>query len=313
MSLSLAGSSACSGGGDTIEGVREDGPIDAAESPLLTAHDAGNEDDCGAAAAAAPAASHNTLDLNSVVGKVRVIIETLAVTGRMGLSELARTTGVAKPTVHRVCHDLMSWGVVERSGDGFRLGDRLFELGQRVPTRRVLRDVAMPFMEELLQASGHTVHFGVPDGTDVVYLERISLRRGEAVPSEVAGRMPMHCTATGKCMLAFGPAENVETLLASGLQPLTGYSIVDARVLRAELQRTRQRGFAIEREETKVGFMSVAGPVFERPGRLVGAVALTGSVRRLDPSRVGLMVSSATRAISAALAAHHLNARVVDS
>lgn len=247
-----------------------------------------------------------------MVGKVRVIVETLAAQGRMGLSDLARATGVAKPTVHRLCQDLMSWGVVERSGDGFRLGDRLFELGQRVPTRRVLRDVAMPFMEELLHASGNTVHFGVPDGTDVVYLERISLRRGEAVPSEVAGRMPMHCTATGKCLLAFGPADSVETLIAGGLQPLTGYSIVDPRVLRADLDRTRQRGFAIEREEAKVGFMSVAGPVFERPGRLVGAVALTGTLHRLDPSRIGLMVSSATRAISAALAAHHLNARVVD-
>ena len=242
-------------------------------------------------------------DLGTVVGKVRVILDALASEGRLGLSELARSTSLAKPTVHRLCRDLVSWGVVERSGSGFRLGDRLFELGQRVPARRMLRDVALPFMEELLQASGHTVHFGIPGGHDVVYLERISSRRGEIVPSEVAGRMPMHCTATGKCLLAFGPPDDVDTLVERGLHPLTGYSIVDPKVLRADLRLTRERGFAIEREEAKVGFVSVAGPVFQQPGHLVGAISATGALRRLDISRVGVMVASSARSISAALAA----------
>jgi len=251
-------------------------------------------------------ASRNTavegVDRKSVVGKVRSILEALAEHGRMGLSDLARASGVAKPSVHRICGELIRWGVVERTGDGFRLGSRLFELGQRVPGRRQLRDLALPFMEDLFLTTRQVVHLAVADGFEVVYIERLTGRQSDRVPSVVAGRMPMNCTATGKCMLAFGPDDMFEALVGHGLRPLTPYSIVVPSALQDDLVETRRRGFAIEREEAVIGMTSVAAPILTRSG-LIGAMSITASVHHLDADRLGPTVATASRALSRALGA----------
>ena len=251
-------------------------------------------------------------DLNSVVGKVRTILEVLAENGRMGLSELARASQVAKPSVHRICQELISWGVVERSGDGFRLGGHLYELGQRVPARRQLRDAALPFMEDLFLSTRQTVHLAVADGLDVVYVERINGRQSDRVPSVVAGRVPMHCTATGKCLLAFGPPERVDAVVDAGLAPMTRHSIASASALRQDLAAVRRRGFATEREELKIGYTSVASPVFGAGQRLVGAVSITAAVHHLEADRLGPTVVTATRGLSRALGAFATSSGAVD-
>ncbi|HET6663016.1 MAG TPA: IclR family transcriptional regulator, partial [Acidimicrobiales bacterium] len=173
----------------------------------------------------------------SVLGKVRSILDSLADGGVLGLSELARRSGVAKPTVHRLCGELIDWGVVERSGDAFRLGPKLFELGGRVPGRRQFREAALPFVEDLFVATGQTVHLAVLDGHDVFYIERLTGRRFRPAPSAVADRLPLHCTATGKCLLAFGPPELLDAVVASGLPARTERSITDGAELAAELDR----------------------------------------------------------------------------
>lgn len=249
-----------------------------------------------------PGAELAAVDRTSVVGKVRAILETLAEHGHLGLSDLARASGVAKPSVHRICGELIAWGVVERAGDGFRLGSRLFILGQRVPGRRQFRDAALPFMEDLFLTTRQVVHLAVADGYEVVYIERLTGRQSDRVPSVVSGRMPMNCTATGKCMLAFGPDEWLDNLLARGLGPLTAYSIVVPSALHDDLAATRTRGFAIEREEAVIGMTSVAAPIFT-PAGLIGAMSITASVHHIDVDRLGPTVATATRALSRALGA----------
>lgn len=243
-------------------------------------------------------------DPGTVIGKVRLIVESLAAAdGRVGLSELARRSGLAKPTVHRLCQELVAWGVVERAGAAFRLGRRLFELGQHVPGHRILRDAALPYMEELFVATRQTVHLAVVDGLEVLYLERITGRRSDRVPSQVAGRLPLHCTATGKCLLAFGPPALLEQAVERGLAPMTARSVVSPPVLRRELEQARVDGFAVEREEVAAGVMSVAAPVFAAGGRLTGALSITAAVRHVDVGRLAPTLLGATRALGQALGA----------
>ena len=132
------------------------------------------------------------------------------------LAELARRTGLPKPTLHRLLAALEVQGLVDRTASGYQLGIRLFELGEHVPRKHKLREAALPFMQDLFEASHDTVHLAVLDGTDVVYLERIHGHRALNVASRVGGRLPAHCTGVGKALLAepaFAAQQSIQQLL----------------------------------------------------------------------------------------------------
>lgn len=144
----------------------------------------------------------------AVVGRaVSLLAAFVPADNAVSLSELARRTGLPKPTAHRLAGHLISLGMLERTDGGLRLGLALFELGQLVPRQRGLRDAARPYLEDLRQASGEAVHLAILEAPDVVYVDKLAGRGGPALPSRVGGRMPAHCTAVGKVLLAHAPAD----------------------------------------------------------------------------------------------------------
>ena len=130
----------------------------------------------------------------SVVGRVLALLTAFRPgDAELTLAELHRRTGIAKPTAHRLLAELSGWDMVERTPTGIRLGMRLFELGQLVPGQRGLLDAAAPFLADLFEATLETVHLAVPDGVEVVYVQKLDGRRGPRVPSRVGGAC--RCTA----------------------------------------------------------------------------------------------------------------------
>lgn len=198
----------------------------------------------------------------------------------LSLAELARRTALPKATLHRLLAALDGLGLVERSAGGYQLGMRLFELGEHVPRKQQLREAALPFLQDLFEASHDTVHLAVLDGTDVVYLERIRGHRSAKVASRVGGRQPAYCTGVGKALLAFDPEAAVRAL-AMPLAPRTPYTITDHQRLAEELASIRRQGLAYDREENAIGIACVAAPILldDRP---IGAVSVTCSPPHLD-------------------------------
>lgn len=135
--------------------------------------------------------------MNSVLGKVRPILEAFtADDNALSLAELVRRSGVAKATVHRLAQELVTWGLLEREGCDYRLGLRLFELGQRVHRQRILREAVQPYMEDLLLITRETIHFAIHDSLDVVYLDKIFPHRGST--RSPGWRAGSRCTAPGR-------------------------------------------------------------------------------------------------------------------
>lgn len=180
-------------------------------------------------------------EMNSVLGKVRLIFDAFtAERDELSLTDLVKRSGMAKATVYRLAQELLTCGLLERSGTRYRLGLRLFELGQLVPRQRILREAALPYMEDLLIATQETVHFAIQDGLDVLYIEKIISHRGVTKQSRVAGRLPLYCTATGKAILAFSPETLLAEVLAQGLKPVTRHTTMSAAVLRKQVERIRR-------------------------------------------------------------------------
>ncbi|MFA9446089.1 IclR family transcriptional regulator [Egicoccus sp. AB-alg6-2] len=242
------------------------------------------------------------LDDRSVLGKVQRVLECFeAQTSTLQLNELMSRTGLAKGTVHRIANDLVTWGLLERVAGGYRLGLRLFELGQLVPRQRILRETALPFMEDLYTATREIVHLGIVDGVDVLYIEKLVGHRTAQSPSRMGGRMPLYCTAIGKALLAFSPPELFDRVVERGLVPRTPHTTAVTSLLRSQLEETQQRGFAQEREESAFGLGCVAAPVFGPGGHLVAGISVSVPTTRFETEPLALAVMSTAASLSRAL------------
>jgi len=191
----------------------------------------------------------------------------------LSVRELAMLAELPRSTTHRLAGELVEHGMLERVPGGLQPGMRLFELGQRVPRHRLLRDVALPAMHDLHAATGQLVQLAVLDGAETVCLEQIAARSGPPVPSLPGRRMPAHATAMGKALLADADPEAIDALLCHPLPSLTDATITDPDELRAELRRIRRRGHATSDQESQRGLYAVAAPLRDGP-RTVASLAL---------------------------------------
>jgi DNA-binding IclR family transcriptional regulator len=239
----------------------------------------------------------------SVVERVAEILFAFSrATEPLGVSELARRTGLPKSTVHRLATEMAAHHLLERRGEAFEPADRLYELGARKMPDSNLRAIALPFMADLRSATRQTVHLAVLDGTEVVYVEILRQQSAPRLPSGVGGRMPAHATAVGKAMMAFSPAADVEAVIRHGLNRIGPRTTVAPGLLRRELSRIRANGVAVEFEESAPGLVCAASPILGDDGAAVAAISISGWIGKLNPRRMAPAVRTAALSIGRELA-----------
>ncbi|MET7995477.1 IclR family transcriptional regulator [Amycolatopsis sp. NPDC005232] len=216
----------------------------------------------------------------------------------VGVSELARRTGLAKTTVHRLTRHLCDNGLLEPDGTALRLGLRLFEIGQLAIRRRGLVEAARPSLADLREATRNTVHLAVLEGTEVVYLDVLRGPDAPDVPSRIGGRFPAHATGVGKAILAFSPEPLVARVIDAGLPRISRRTITAPGLLRRQLARIHAEGVAFEREESGVGVVCAASPLLDAAGTAVAAISITGWATRMRTERVAPAVRTVALALS---------------
>ncbi len=208
---------------------------------------------------------------------------TLAVLGAFGpghsalsLSEISRRTGLSLTTTHRLVGELRDWGALERGRDGrYGIGLRILEVGALAPQGLQLRELALPFLDDLHHATRANVHLAVRDGHDVVYVESLRARGAVQVLSRLGGRWPMHATGTGQVLLAFAGPEVQDEVLASPLRRFTANTITDVDALRRTLAEVRRTGVAIAANQLTAEALALAVPVRGPGDEVVAAVGVT--------------------------------------
>jgi IclR family transcriptional regulator, acetate operon repressor len=215
----------------------------------------------------------------SAVSKALTLLELLVASeeGSATLSQLAMGAGLPKSSTHRLLHELTNHDLVDRVGSKYRVGARVFELGlsARWSQCSVIRDLAIPVLEQLYERTHLTVHLAILEGREVFYLEKITAPSGSRIPSRVGGRMPATCTALGKVLLAFSSPDIVRKVLASQGTRFTPNSVWEPERLAQQLKRVVETGAAIEKDESQVGLSCVAAPIFVR-SKIVAAVSVAG-------------------------------------
>jgi DNA-binding IclR family transcriptional regulator len=168
-------------------------------------------------------------------------------------------------------------GYVERYEKKYRPGWLLFELGTGIDAMLPLgmRRFALPHMADLFAQTHQTVHLGALDGAEIVHVGRMRGAESAVSPIRFGGRGPATCSAMGKIILAHRPPDYLRRVLSGPLPQMTKYSIRAPGVLLQQLREARERGYAVEREETAIGLVAIAVPIQLR-NVTIGALALVG-------------------------------------
>ncbi|MFB9378367.1 IclR family transcriptional regulator [Kineococcus gynurae] len=226
---------------------------------------------------------------------------------RLRLVEIAAATGLPLTTVHRIVADLVGWGALERDEDGtISVGLRLWELASLVPRGPELRNVALPFLEDLYTATRENVQLAVREDLQSVFVERLTGPDAVDVMTRVGTRFPLPATGVGRVLLAHAPPEVQEAALAAPMRRWTDRTLVDPDRLRAVLAEVRRAGVAFSDQQVTLGAASVAAPVRRGDGEVVAAISVVYGVGRTAATALVPAVRTAALGISRALGVRSL-------
>ncbi len=239
--------------------------------------------------------------------RAAALLRALGEAGRpLSAGELAAAAGLPRPTVYRLLETLCAEGWVAQNGRSFTIGAAVLWLAARRLEQLELRAVGRPVLEALRDRTGETVHLGVLESGQVVYVEKLESPGPLRMASMVGRIVPAHSTALGKAILAHLPRTQVDEIVRRhGLPRRTPNTITDPERLLQELAAVRARGFSVDNVENEEGIRCVGAPIFDHAGRVAGAVSVSGSVSSISLERarreLGPAVREAAEQISRAM------------
>jgi len=203
----------------------------------------------------------------------------------MNMTELSEKLGLYPSTIHRILDTLKHWGYVEQEphNQKYQLGLKVLELGMAKLHQMDLAREAPLYLKELVNRCNETVHLGVLEEGEVLYLAKEESSKTIRMCSYVGKRAPLHCTALGKVLLAYLPEGERKKILGKRELPrLTEKTITGKKELEKELGKVKKQGFAIDRGENEKDVCCIAAPIRNYQGKVIAAVSISGPAFRID-------------------------------
>ena len=237
--------------------------------------------------------------LSSVANSIRLLKAFTDDEFELGVSSLAKRLGLAKSTVHRLASTLIKDDMLEQDKQTgkYRLGLALFELGARVRRKMNVFNEAQFALKDLVEKTEETAHLTVLDHASVMFLYKFESRQAIRMKSILGARVPAHCSADGKAILAYQTKERIESIAVNGLAALTAKTITSVEQLMVDLAQVRARGYALDDEETEVGLRAIAAPIRDHTGEVVAAISIAGPIQRMTKK---VVLSHAPKVVAAA-------------
>lgn len=213
------------------------------------------------------------------------VLEALAKSDQpRGVAELARELDMTKSNVHRLLSTLVAQSFAQRHAatGTYEASIKLWELGAQVAGRLDVRKIAAPHLTDLKRRTAETAHLSILDGHHMVYIDRVETDQYVRTYGRIGARAPAHCTGTGKVMLAHATADIVSAALKD-LERYTPRTITNVAAMKTELNRVREQGYAVTKEEWRSGVWSIAAPIFGPTGTVVAGIGISGPAERVRP------------------------------
>jgi DNA-binding IclR family transcriptional regulator len=231
-------------------------------------------------------------DANSVRRAFRILELLADKPDGLPLAVTCRQAGLPRSSTYVILRTLERDGYLEKRADGrYRLALRLLKFGNAVLSNLELPTTALPFLKRLVERTGCSARLAILEGGEAVAIAIEDAPGIVRVASWVGRRMPVHGSAVGKVLLAFSPPERMAEVIERGLVPCTPRTIVQPEKLRAELERVRRLGYALNDEETTMEVRAVAAPIFDSRGAAVASVCIAGTTRQIKTAVVPKLAS----------------------
>ncbi len=242
----------------------------------------------------------------SEVGMVQSIVRALNLLealgdsrGEVGIAELSKRLGLHVSTAHRLLATLVARGYARQNPESARyaLGAKAFHLAGSYLGQTDLGRVVRPALERLSQETGETANLVILDRREALYLDKVESPQSLRIFSRIGRRAPLHCTAAGKVLLAPRTRAEVDALLGRGpLERLTRHTVTAVSQVRRELEKVREQGFALDREECELGACCIAVPLRNALGSVEAALSISAPTMRLTPRRLEELIPVVLRA-----------------
>lgn len=254
-----------------------------------------------------PRAFRDKTEQNTVQSLDRALglLATLATGAGQTLTDLAQASGQAPATVYRALITLQGHGMVELEPEGqlWHIGPGAWRIGSAFLRRTKIAERARAPMQELMRESGETANLGIAQGDQVLFLSQVETHEAIRAFFPPGTQSPMHVSGIGKALLAWASTARIAAIVAGGLPGFTPRSLTTETALRADLAKTRARGFAIDDQERTDGMRCIAAPIFNAYGEPVAGLSISGPAFRLPLERaqvIGEMVRSAADGVTRA-------------
>ncbi|HHV46395.1 MAG TPA: IclR family transcriptional regulator [Tissierellia bacterium] len=213
----------------------------------------------------------------------------------MKLTEIANELDLNKSTVYGILSTLKYHGLIDQDEktQKYRLGLYLMRLGNLVANSIDVINIAHPIIEEVSHRLNETVHLSKLDRLEIVYLDKVESNQSIRISTAIGTRKLAYCTGMGKVLLAFSDLNEVEKSLPDKLQAFTPNTVIDKKVLLEELRNIKKIGYAIDREESEIGLMCIAAPIFDYNGEVKYALSVSGPTPRITEERLEKIINIA--------------------
>ncbi len=217
----------------------------------------------------------------------------------MSLSEMARRIGVSRSSAFRLVHTLQRLGYLEREEEtkNYRLGARVMSLGYSFLASKDIAELARPDLQRLRTSTRCSTHLGILDGAEVIYIARFAAHKPVSAMITVGARVPAHATTMGRVILAYKPEAYLrEHFGGRTLAKFSDHTPVTFDELVATLAADRRRGYVISHSSFEAGIASIAAPIFDAKGDVIGAINVSTPENAIDPQQFDTGVCDLLRA-----------------
>lgn len=206
------------------------------------------------------------------------------------VTEIASELNIAKSTASRLLQTLLHEGFVKKDLETskYSLGTKILTLYSTLISNREVVKEARSVLEELSQETSESIQLGEIEANSVVYIDRIKSTYPLQITSHIGLTYPLHCTSSGRLLLAFQKEEVIKEVLREELEIYTSSTIIDPLVLKDELELVKQRGYCYIENEFIDGIVSIAAPIKDYDNKIIASLSLAGPIQRINSQKAKL-------------------------